>query len=417
MQHRLALFRQEALDAQREQAAGTILLLRPVPMRLAALVAGVLALALAVVLATGSYTRKARIAGLIAPADGALAVVAPQPGRVAAVRVADGQQVAAGQVLYELSSGRVGRDGLIEERIAGALGERRRLLQQELSLQDGQLRQRERELRDRLVLLEAESTRLDQELALQQARTGNAERLLAKYRALREQGFLSEMQLLQAENDLHDQQSRRQALERAQLAVRRDLLSTGQEAQRIGGQARLSAAQLSRGMAGLDQEAAEHEGRHRVRIVAPAAGTVTALAAEAGQAVAAGMPLATVLPAGSSLEARLLAPSSAIGFIAPGQRVLIRVAAFPYQKFGQLDSRVLRVEQSPAPDAQPAQGGRGEPYYRVVVSLPAQSMLAYGKPQPLRTGMTVEADVQLDRRRLFEWMIEPLLGAARKFSQ
>jgi membrane fusion protein len=59
----------------------------------------------------------------------------------------------------------------------------------------------------------------------------------------------------------------------------------------------------------------------------------------------------------------------------------------------------------------PLDGGR-EPLYRIRATLDAQSIDAYGRREPLQAGMQVEADVMLDRRRLIEWVFEPLLSLA-----
>jgi membrane fusion protein len=37
----------------------------------------------------------------------------------------------------------------------------------------------------------------------------------------------------------------------------------------------------------------------------------------------------------------------------------------------------------------------------------------YGREQPLRASMQVEAYVLLDRRRLYEWILEPLFSLRR----
>ena len=124
----------------------------------------------------------------------------------------------------------------------------------------------------------------------------------------------------------------------------------------------------------------------------------------------------TVLPDGSSLEAHLLVPSNAIGFVAPGDRVKLRYQAFPYQKFGQGEGEVLRVSRSalsPGELSALALGREGaEPLYRVVVGLKRQSVLAYGKEEPLKPGMLVEADVLGETRKLWEWVMEPLFSVA-----
>ena len=55
-------------------------------------------------------------------------------------------------------------------------------------------------------------------------------------------------------------------------------------------------------------------------------------------------------------------------------------------------------------------GGTSQPLYRIVVTLSAQAMRAGGQAQPLQPGMQLDADIQLERRRLIEWVLEPLLG-------
>ena len=56
-----------------------------------------------------------------------------------------------------------------------------------------------------------------------------------------------------------------------------------------------------------------------------------------------------------------------------------------------------------------------EPLYRVTVSLAKQAIIAYGQAEPLRPGMALEADVLGEKRRLFEWIFEPLYSLKGKF--
>ena len=57
-----------------------------------------------------------------------------------------------------------------------------------------------------------------------------------------------------------------------------------------------------------------------------------------------------------------------------------------------------------------AAGASAEPVYRITVSLASQSVAANGAAVPLQPGMTLEADVALERRRLFEWILDPLFA-------
>jgi membrane fusion protein len=128
---------------------------------------------------------------------------------------------------------------------------------------------------------------------------------------------------------------------------------------------------------------------------------------------------------GSKLEAQLFSPSSAIGFVHPGQRVLLRYEAFPYQKFGYYEGSVANVSRSAiSPSELPQQlsgltklHAANEPVYRITVSLDQQTATAYGKPAPLQPGMQLEADVLIESRRLIEWVLDPLFTFTGKWHQ
>jgi membrane fusion protein len=49
-----------------------------------------------------------------------------------------------------------------------------------------------------------------------------------------------------------------------------------------------------------------------------------------------------------------------------------------------------------------------EPVYVVRVSLPADHMIYQGKKLPITPGMVLEADVELDRLKIYQWLLEPL---------
>ena len=133
-------------------------------------------------------------------------------------------------------------------------------------------------------------------------------------------------------------------------------------------------------------------------------------------------PLVSLLPEGSKLEAQLFTPSRSIGFVRVGQRVLIRYQAFPYQKFGHYKGTVKSISMTAiSPNELPPQLARltsltatGEPLYRITVALDAQAITAYGKPQQLHPGMQLESEIELERRKLYEWVLEPLFTLTGK---
>ena len=55
-----------------------------------------------------------------------------------------------------------------------------------------------------------------------------------------------------------------------------------------------------------------------------------------------------------------------------------------------------------------------EPAYRVTVKIESQAVRTERAAVPLQPGMQLDADVWLERRRLVEWLFEPLLTVARR---
>ena len=205
--------------------------------------------------------------------------------------------------------------------------------------------------------------------------------------------------------------SGRQALQRQLASLQRERAQLEQSLEDIPAQRVAQQSATARDLALLDREQVQNDANGELLVEAPVAGLVASRLIEPGQAVQAGQPLLSLLPAGSHLQARLFVPSRAIGFIEPGDNVLLRYQAFPYQKFGHHEGVVSRVSRSAM---SPAGGEAGEPYYRVLVDIDRQSITAYGRQEPLRPGMVLEADIMGERRKLYEWVLEPLYSITGK---
>lgn len=109
------------------------------------------------------------------------------------------------------------------------------------------------------------------------------------------------------------------------------------------------------------------------------------------------------------MAATLLVPGRAIGFVSPGQEVLLRYEAFPYQKFGLHRGRIEEISRtvlSPRELAEPAIAS--EPVYKVSASLERGKISAYGREVPLQAGMILEADIIQEKRSLLDWVLEPV---------
>ena len=407
------LFRPEAVRAQQQLWLGRVQIARPLPLTW--LTAGVVGLAIvtAVFLSLAEYTRKAQAVGLLAPDRGVIRLVPAAPGTVVERHVIEGQTVRAGEVLFVLALDADTRDDASQDTLRRSVAERGRSLDEAARQQRALADSRQSTLARRLEALDGEQARLDAELALHRRRLELAVESQARLRALQSQSFISPAQLQAKDEEVLGLQAQGQALERQRAALDRDRAEIDGERRQVPLQLSAALGEIERGQAELAREGAVQQGVRRITVRALQDGTVGAVLAEPGQSVAAPAALATLVPAGSTLNAQLFAPSRAIGFVKPGQAVRLRFEAFPYQKYGHRDGRVVQVSRTPLSATELATlggvgGGGGEPLFRITVALDeatgAQAAL------PLSAGMRLSADLMLERRRLVEWLFEPLLG-------
>lgn len=406
------LFRQEAIDAQREKFLGEATIARPVPFWVFTLLAAGIAVLLIVVAVWGQYTRRERVEGYLALDTGAARVLIPDAGRVSELLVKEGDEVKAGDALAKISLDRTNvAGGSTSEAISAEMESRRAILEKEQAQWRDLGTQQVEQLRRRVKDLEIELTQVDREMRLQETRIRSAREQLDRYQGLAgEKKFVSEALVKQKQDEVTDQEIKLQALRRQRSQVERDLGAAKMEEPQIQLRSRAQVEQVSRQLSELREGMSQVEARRETVIRAPMAGVVTNVAVNRGQSIAADAPLATVLPKGSGLHVELLVPTRAIGFVAKGQEVVLRYEAFPHERFGQYRGLITDIGRNVW-----TQGERigplsaKEPVYRVDVALDRQAVAALGQEFPLRPGMLVNADLLLEKRTLLEWIFEPVL--------
>lgn len=411
------LFRPEAIAEQQTQWLGTVLLTPRILHGLFALFAGVAAAAILGLLFFADYTRKERINGWLVPQQGLIRIFAPQPSVIIEIHVEDGAEVLKGEPLLALSSELQSEAlGATQEEVVRRLRSRRTSMLVERGLKDELHKKEMKLLADRLDALRIEQEHRAEELKVQRQRVELADRALERLQPLHEQGLMVEQRWQQLEDGRLDHLLRQRTLARDRAEAERERLILAGELEALPFKHRTQLAEIDRNIDALEQELAEAEARRRIVIPAPQAGTVAAMQAEPGGSARPGVPLLSIIPAGSELEAELFIPSRARGFIRPGQQVLLRYQAFPYQKFGHYEGTITSIARSAITPSEFArqisritslQGGE-EPVYPVTVNLASQTATAYGEQIPLQPGMQLEADVQIESRRLIEWVLDPL---------
>ncbi|KVP16872.1 HlyD family type I secretion periplasmic adaptor subunit [Burkholderia ubonensis] len=378
--------------------------------------------------------------GKLVPDGFVQAVQAPEDGVIRKTLVKDGDTVKAGQALVEL-------DLVYAQEDTAAAAAEVKSLQNKLSRIDAELAGVDLTTDDAQTLAEFRHRRAMQlslvneaNRALDQAQTEKrtAQERLRKYKELEpisaKQAEMTEQ--LRASGLVSEASHNEKLMNHIELARERDVQARAVDT--AGAQVRAAQASLERVEADylrqlsvertetllrLNQASATlHKQEHRVGLQvlkAPVDGQVTGLKVMSSAQVAkAGEVLLSLVPAGQALRFEGWLRNEDSAFVAPGMPAKVKLAAYPFQKYGWLEGSLEWIGvDSETPDAM--RNAQGEPlFYRVRVKLADQQLHLDGKDLALKPGMQSTADLQVGTRTLFEYLTSPMrkvaLEAARE---
>lgn len=405
-----SLFRQEALDNRKERLWGEVVLIQPLSFYLITAAVTIIVIIIAVFLIYGTYARRENVSGYLLPDKGLVKIYAIQSGVVTDVHVAEGDQVNQGDLLMTISTQKTNTQSTdVDALILNKLNENKATIKTKL-VEQKRLNLRENtQYRDQIAGLKREIQQLKtliethkKKYRVSQDQFDGLEKLLAK-------NYLSKSDYIKAQEHHLDIQLRLDQT-RQQLSSKQNQLS---EAKNLLSQLPLKAAiklaEFNQQLSGIEQKIVEITGRRTYTLRAPTSGRVTAVQVNPGL-TAKDKPLLTILPKNAQFKAELFLPTRAIGFVKPGQSVLLRYSAFPYQRFGLYKGTIDKVtEVILSPDELlhvPVK--LEEPVYRVSVIPEKQVISAYGRQFDLQAGMLLQASIILEGRSLGEWLLAPI---------
>ena len=167
------------------------------------------------------------------------------------------------------------------------------------------------------------------------------------------------------------------------------------------------------------------------RLVAPVDGTVQGLKIHTpGAVVTTADILMTIVPDGTGIEVDCLVLNKDIGFVGEAQDVEVKLEAFPFTRYGLIPGRVRKLgrDAATAPNAPPGTmaamaqlqppGSPGAPpaelAYPAKVTLLQDWILVDGRREKIRSGMRVSAEIKTGDRRVIEYLLSPVLQAAKE---
>lgn len=174
------------------------------------------------------------------------------------------------------------------------------------------------------------------------------------------------------------------------------------------------------------QEFAKQDHRGKLNeLRAPQDGVIKDVATSTiGAVVNAGTVLMSLVPVGEELVAEVLIKNEDVGFVHEGQSVKIKLATFPFQKYGMLDGAVQRISADAAQlsnesrkDESPKPEDQGLSPYKAHIQLSSQRLVHGEFDWPLVPGMQVVAEIREGERTVMEYLLSPVRKSLSESAQ
>lgn len=404
------IFRDEAVAYQRQRLYGTVLLSESRLSRSFVALISILAFTLATSALLLQYPRAEMVKGIITTVPGSAKVYASRAGSIRDMLVTEGQEVVAGQILLRiLVDASISSTSTVAGDSIRALDDQLSFARMQLEIEKLTTEEEERRLNTAIEANRLELADIRSQSIFQLEIVNSAQQLSTQIGPIVEKGYISRLEQEKRKQSLLLEQQRLQ-----QLALQKTT-NEGHYQQFVAQIRRLKIdhsrkiADLKAAEQVLTQQRAKLRGDIDYVVLAPIKGRVAAVQASLGQTVDTRFPLLRIIPEGSSLEAEVYAPSRAIGFIRSNQEVRLMYDAFPFKKFGSYEGRIYEIAKySNAPTDLDLPWKIDEPVYRIRVSIENSQPHALPRNITLTPGMTLQANIILERRSALDLLFEPI---------
>lgn len=409
-------YRREVIEAKQNSLPGKVILTQPTSIYLISVTAFLITTLILIFLAKSHYSRKETVKGYVLPKEGIVKVYPGRTGVLDELYVKEGDFIVAGSPIAKIRNSQSMANGtelsvVLSKEIKNQIDTMAQELETNeivFSKSKQRITRQLAELKKSLLSLKKSHSTSQQLLALKEKKLNNNQQLHQK-------GFLSATQFSSIQEEYLIAVEAVDKLEQDMALTSLEISTLNSEKIALPELTTLKQTSIRRQISKLKAQQAELNNEYEFIKNAPESGTVTAIHPNVGTHINMGMPILSIIPNNSPLELELLLPTRSAGFVQLGDLVKIRFDAFPYQKFGLGQGKVVNIDKAlilPTDAILPIK--IEEAIYRVRVALTNQNILIYGKMHPLKAGMIADSDIILEKRTLLEWLLDPIYSIKGK---
>ncbi|RTZ21066.1 HlyD family efflux transporter periplasmic adaptor subunit, partial [Vibrio penaeicida] len=193
--------------------------------------------------------------------------------------------------------------------------------------------------------------------------------------------------------------------------AKQELLALNVEHELLERQRKTEIANLEQKIDQLEHSEIESLSSKGETLIAKVSGRVRSVAVRPGERIELDTLAMTIVPEESELHVEMQVSSNSLKMVEVGQEVQVKLSAFPYQKYGTLTGVVSYIADTASVDKDSAKAAS----YRLLVSLPQQSIVDGSIRHDLTVGMQAIIDIKGKSMPIMTWLLEPIRYAKEQF--
>lgn len=231
--------------------------------------------------------------------------------------------------------------------------------------------------------------------------------LYQKRSNLHKKGYVSDVQLLQTEQELNaikgqmDQSKSRIGVAESEIAEFENRLKSVDARQKDDSHERLDQLLADKAQ-NIELIEKLRDRVKRLQVTSPARGVVKGLAVTTiGAVIQPGQVLMEIVPMDEELMVQVKIPPQHIGHLKTGQDVQVKFSSFDFARYGFVPGKIQQIS------ATTFNGQNGERYYQGIVEL-ERNYVGDDKRNLVLPGMTVMADIVTGRKTVLQYLLKPI---------
>lgn len=386
------LFRKEAIFHRKNTWIGRHTLNIPQSTTFPLILSAATGIMLLSCLIWGSYGINVEAPGRVIFNPNASSLVSPMDGIAESLGVIDGQQVNVGQEIMVVSHEIKTESGLISQRERAALTEKKQLLTEKLVLFEKERESALIKIPTAIANKKNELEQLHELLLINRNAFTESQKKYNSFVKHSKKGIISEMMIHESRQEILRADEKMQNTLVNITKTQSDIIALETEMDIKTHKLEEKTNDVYQEITQISQSLAQLDVVERIKITSPINGRVAGVDKMIGDNVTRGDVLAVVIPSDAMPVVRLQVGAESAGEIKIGQKVKLRVSAYPWRRYGKFTATVASISEAAI--------RREDDMYFTVIAIPEER-----SSLPLKQGMQVDASILTGEKRLYRWLL------------